>query len=313
MSVPPYPFSTRAYPIERHALLRRSFVHLKGVGPRSEAHLWRQGITDWQQLLDAAPKLYKGKRLDHVLAALDASLEAWQRRDLYYFHTAFPGNERWRLIEGAFDEIAYFDIEATGMNTPPLSQSTAIAFYFRGQLYQEHDHFRKRDLIEFILAEAPVLCTYNGGGYDIPFLRAEYDLPFHNAHVDLCPWLRRQGFKGGLKAVQKMNTHLHQRSSLDITGYDAVRLWRLHEQGVPNALETLLTYNAEDVLILEPLLVEAYNRELAQRPDMTFAPLVSGPVCRLQTDVCPRVYALLRAQTSFASPEGYDIDNQVSS
>ena len=293
------------YPIERHGLLRKSFVHLEGIGPRSEAHLWSVGITDWDALLAGLPQLYKSKRLATVQRSLDASLEAWQRGDLYHFHRALPGNERWRLFPGGFDDVAYFDIEASGGGMPPRIQSTAVAFYFRGEVLQEHEHGKKRELIERMLEEASLLCTYNGGGYDVPFLSQEYGIRFEKAHVDLCPWLRRQGFKGGLKAIQRAHPHVHQRASFDIDGYDAVRLWRLHQQGVPGALETLLTYNAEDAVILEPLLVEAFNREVAARPELGLAPLSGGAVPRLATEVDLKVYALLRAVTTLETPDPF--------
>ncbi|MCX6131419.1 MAG: ribonuclease H-like domain-containing protein [Proteobacteria bacterium] len=282
------------YPIEQHSLLRKSFVHLKGVGPRSERHLWQIGIKSWEQLRDAAPKIFKGKRLLDLQEALDESLEAWQQSDLYYFASAMPGNERWRLIAGGFEDIAYFDIEATDGGMPPNSESTAIAFYFRGKIYQEYEYHLKRELIEFILKESSMLCTYNGAAFDIPFLASEFQLDFRKAHIDLSPWYRRRGFKGGLKAIQRAMPHLHQRSSMDINGFDAIRLWRLHEQSMPGALNTLLAYNAEDAVILEPMLVDAYNAEVELRPDWGLERLVSRPAPCIQNEVDPEVYSCLK-------------------
>lgn len=281
--------------MERHSLIRKSFVHLAGVGPKTEAQLWRQGVGDWDELRAKAPRIFKGRRLDGILAALDASLEAWGRRDLYFFHQALPGNERWRMVPGGFEDVAYLDIEATGGSFPPVCHSTAVAFYFRGEVLQEHETAKKRALIDRILAEASMLCTFNGGGYDVPFLSQEYGMRFPIAHVDLCPWLRRLGFRGGLKAIQKALPHLHQRASMDIDGFDAVKLWALHLRGVEGALDTLMTYNAEDTLILEPLLVEAFNREVDARPDLGLERLIAGPTPRLATEVVPAVYALLRS------------------
>jgi len=292
--------------LERHSLLRKSFVHLTGVGPKTEAHLWRQGVVDWEELLGGAAQIFKGKRLEGILKALDASLEAWGRKDLYFFHQALPGNERWRMVPGGFDDVAYLDIEASGGAFPPLCHSTAVAFYFRGQVLQEHEHRAKRELIDHILAEASMLCTFNGGGYDVPFLSQEYVMRFQVAHVDLCPWLRRLGFKGGLKAIQKAMPHLHQRCSMDIDGFDAVRLWKMHERGIDGALPTLLTYNAEDTIILEPLLVEAFNREVEARPHLGLARLVAGAAPTLATTVDPKVYARLRTGDRPVNPTAND-------
>jgi uncharacterized protein YprB with RNaseH-like and TPR domain len=286
-----------SHSILNHQLLRRTFVHLKGVGARSERHLWKLGITDWEQLLIRAPQLFKAKRLDDVRRSVELSLAAWDRGDLYYFDRALPGQERWRLIPGGFPDIAYFDIEAANGGMPPATESTAVAFFFRGELHQEYEYSRKRDLLHWIMDEAALFCTYNGAAYDLPFLSAEFGMRLEKAHIDLCPWLRRQGFKGGLKTIQKTTSHLHQRSSMDLDGYDAVRLWRMHEEAQPGALETLLTYNAEDVLILEPLLVDAYNREVDLHHDLNLTKLASAPVPTLKTRMDPLVYQLLRTKS----------------
>ncbi len=283
-----------AHSIQKYQLLRRSFVHLKGVGPRSEKHLWKQGFTDWEQLLSKAPQLYSSKRLKDVIQSLESSLDAWNRGDLYYFDRQLPTSDRWRLIPGGFEDIAYFDIEAANGGMPPATESTAVAFFFRGELYQEFEYSRKRELLQWIMDEASLFCTYNGAAYDLPFLSAEFGMKLDKAHIDLCPWLRRHGFKGGLKTIQQTSIHLHQRSSLDLNGFDAVRLWRLHEEHHAGALETLLTYNAEDVLILEPLLVEAFNREVEAHPELNLQKITSAPIPLLKTSIDPEIYQLLR-------------------
>lgn len=291
-----------AFDFSSHSLLRRTFTHLKGIGPRGERHLWKQGIVDWKDLYRASPRLYRGERLATVQASLEASERAWDQGNLYFFHKALPSQDRWRMIPGALADIAYFDIEASGGGQPPLAYSTTIAFYFRGQLLQEHEPGLKRDLIAYILQAASMICTYSGATYDVPFLSTEYAIRFDKAHIDLCPWLRRQGFKGGLKSIQKQLPHLPQRTALDINGFDAVRLWRLFEKGEPGALSTLQTYNAEDALILEPLLVDAYNRELLAHPDFSLSPLVSRPQPTLSTSVDPAIYAYLKRNETALSP-----------
>lgn len=283
--------------LDRYRLLRKSFVHLPGVGARKEAALWAKGITTWSDLLAVAPKHFRGKRLAEVQASLEESLGRWEAGDLAHFSRALPPSQRWRLIEGAYPEVSYLDIEATG-GYPPRGSSTVIGFLHQGVVLQEHDFRKKRDLIERILAETSLVCSYNGGSFDLPFLSAEFGIDFDVPHVDLCPWLRRHGFTGGLKAIQKSQIHLHQRASADINGSDAERLWRLHEQGVPGALRTLLTYNAEDVLILPGLLVDAYHREADAMPEEDLARLTEPDLPSLETSVDWRVYELLKARTT---------------
>jgi uncharacterized protein YprB with RNaseH-like and TPR domain len=276
-------------------ILRRSFVHLPGIGPAKEKRLWERGLADWRELRAAAPRIYKqSDKLDSVLLLLDQSEEALERRNLRFFYERLPRAELWRLVPGHHADAAFLDIESTGMGFPPQAESTVIAVYFRGQLYQETDYSKKRSLLSWISAECSFWVTYFGETFDLPFLRRELGLPLDNAHVDLCFWLRRLGYKGGLKQVQKQFADIPQRDSLDIDGFDAVRLWHLHEKGISGALETLYTYNAEDTVVLEALLAHAYNLETARHPELSL-PKVAAPLPpRLTTRVWHDVYAMLR-------------------
>jgi uncharacterized protein len=197
--------------------------------------------------------------------------------------------------------IAYLDIETTGTGHPPLCESTTITFYFKGQVLQEHDHAKKKALIKKVLDECSMVCTFFGEAFDVPFLEKEYGILFKKPHVDLCFWLKRLGYKGGLKKVQKLFKEIPERLSLDIDGFDAVRLWKLHKRGVDGALETLLTYNAEDTVVLEPLLVIAYNLEVeknAQSAPTRLEKLPMRSLPELTTKVHRKVYDYLRGQTS---------------
>lgn len=93
------------------------------------------------------------------------------------------------------------------------------------------------------------------------------------AHLDIMYPLRRLGYRGGLKGVEVL-TGLARPSALQgLGGYDAVRLWRLHQRGHRGALPTLVRYNAEDVVSLLPLAVLVYNEMVCQLP---------LPVCPLE-------------------------------
>jgi len=194
------------------------------------------------------------------------------------------------FIEG----VAYLDIETNGLNLPPMAHSTTITFFFRGQLYQEHDPRLKKLLVEKIDRESTVFCSYFGEVFDIPFLRKEFSLPLQKAHLDLCFWLKRLGYHGGLKKVEKQFTDIPSRGSMDIDGFDAVRLWRLHEKGMKGALETLLHYNAEDTVVLEPLLARAFNLEVDNHPDCGMEKLPLQPLAKLSTAIDVGVYEHLR-------------------
>ena len=93
---------------------------------------------------------------------------------------------------------------------------------------------------------------------------------------------------------------------MDIDGFDAVRLWRMHKRGVPRALETLMTYNAEDSLVLQPLLHIAYEREFDRHPELPLRSLNEPlPLPAIATQVDPFAYAVLRGEESWQIPEGW--------
>lgn len=276
-------------------MLRHSFIHLPGIGQARERKLWQAGCLDWTRFRAELPSLARDEAKRALMAQLlDQAETAYGAGDLDWFHRALPRNQAWRMVSKCFDDIAYLDIESTGMGMPPMAQSTTITFYYRGQVFQAHEHEQKRALIERMSKEAKLWATYFGDGFDLPFLRREFGLALDVPHVDLCPWLRRLGHKGGLKNVQKRFAEIPSRSSLDIDGFDAVRLWRLHQRGVEGALETLYAYNAEDTVVLEALLAIAYNFEVDRHPWLGLARLEVRQPPALKTRVWPEVYAMLR-------------------
>lgn len=276
-------------------MLDKSFVHLAGIGLSTERKLWDRGISSWAHLADFAPTYFEGSRLRTIQDGLSQTLAAWEKKDLHYFYKLLPRPELWRLVPEFIDDIAYLDIETDGLKLPPLSQSTTITFCFRGQLYQEHEPRLKKLLVQKMDAESSIYCSFFGEVFDIPFLRKEFDLPLEKAHLDLCFWLKRLGFGGGLKKVEKEFPDIRSRESFDIDGFDAVRLWKLHNKGVSGALETLLTYNAEDTVVLEPLLIKAYNFEVEARPYLGLPKLEFRPVPEIPTKVDPHIYERLRS------------------
>lgn len=279
----------------RGLMLNRSFVHLEGIGLSTEKKLWSMGVASWDALSDFAPSYFEGDRLMTVKRGLEATYQAWEKKDLYYFYQGLPRPELWRLVPEFLEEIAYLDIETNGLKLPPVSQSTTVTFCFQGQLYQEHDPRLKKKLIEKMDAESSLFCSFFGEVFDVPFLRKEFGLPLRKAHLDLCFWLKRLGFFGGLKKIEKEFPEVRRRESFDIEGLDAVRLWQLHLKGVPGALETLLTYNAEDTVVLETLLVKAYNLEVEKRPQLNLPLLDFRKPIAISTKVDIGVYERLKA------------------
>ncbi|MDE2059673.1 MAG: ribonuclease H-like domain-containing protein [candidate division NC10 bacterium] len=119
-----------------------------------------------------------------------------------------------------------------------------------------------------VLEGVETICTYNGSRFDLPVIRRRLGLDlfaaFHSHDLMYICW--RYGLFGGLKRVEEQLGI--SRRSKGIDGMEAMRLWSRYEDSKDEqALQTLLTYNREDVLnlpILEARLVE-FDRTYAHR------------------------------------------------
>lgn len=280
-------------------MLESSFVHLPGIGPDTEERLWASGCVTWDDLEANLKSVFSEKKATKIMCALESSREAHQSGEFHYFQGLLKSPEMWRLVPAILSQklsnrIAYLDIETTGLGFPPASQSTSIAVYFDGQLHLETDEARKWKLLREIQNEAKLLVTFNGGPFDLPFLRREFSLSLSQAHLDLRFWFAKLGYRGGLKKIQVQFPEVPQREFMDIDGFDAVRLWNMHLKGIPRALDTLLTYNAEDTIVLEQLMFCGLNMEAQKRTPLKLSTYELPQAPQIPTQVCPQVYQLLK-------------------
>ena len=180
-----------------------------------------------------------------------------------FFSKRLPANEQWRLFSHFRERTAFLDIETTGLGQE--AEITTIALYDGNTV---HCYINGRNLEDFEkdIWKYELLVTYNGKGFDIPFLERWFHIKLTQAHIDLRYILAKLGFKGGLKGCEKQLGI--DRGALDgVDGYFAVLLWREYIQhNNEKALETLLAYNIEDTVNLERLLIEAYNRNVLLTP-----------------------------------------------
>ncbi len=104
------------------------------------------------------------------------------------------------------------------------------------------------------IAQFPLLVTFNGSQFDVPFLRAHFPTArLDQAHIDLRFVLRSLGYRGGLKAVER-NLGLTRDAAIQgVDGFEAVRLWHRYRRGDRAALMKLALYNLTDVVNLVEL------------------------------------------------------------
>jgi len=162
------------------------------------------------------------------------------------------------------NETAFLDIETTGLGSDSYLTMCGILDSSGFKAYVRGDNL---DQLVEDLHEYKLVVTFNGISFDVPWLRRELGpLRENAAHVDLMHVLRTVGLRGGLKKIQK-TVGLDRGDDLSqLTGRDAVNLWNMAQNGEPNALETLIRYNAEDVTSLPRLAEYAYGQNSAGTP-----------------------------------------------
>jgi len=266
-------------------VLQHTFLHLPGVGYSTERQLWKQGILSWQDALCSSQPFLERCRLKHLSLGIQQSLARLDTGDAAYFQLRLPSREHWRLFRDFADQAVCLDIETTGLAYGP-GHITMIGLY-DGREYKAF--VRGKNLHQFSaeVRRYALVITYNGQRFDMPFIQAEMGPVLEGlASLDIMYALRRLGHRGGLKVVEQQ-TGLARPSDLQgLSGYDAVLLWRLYQQGHRRALETLVRYNAEDVAVLLPLAALTYNQLAQEVPfDAPPAPMPSRPVIDLPYDL----------------------------
>jgi uncharacterized protein len=234
-------------------MLRNTFVHLPGIGPRREKALWDRGILDWHHFLAAADgDLLPGRNRQSAASLVRQSLAAVTNGDADFFKSLLPSGETYRLYPEFADRAVFLDIETTGLSGYD-DQVTVIGALDPGGL-KLFVHGLNLDLFPAYIAQFPLLVSFNGSQFDVPFLRAHFPhARLDQAHVDLRFVLASLGYRGGLKAVER-NLGLYRDPLIQgVDGFEAVRLWHRYRRGDRAALEKLILYNLTDVVNLVEL------------------------------------------------------------
>ncbi|WP_136688480.1 ribonuclease H-like domain-containing protein [Halorhabdus amylolytica] len=228
--------------------VEQSFIPVRGVGEQTERSLWQQGITHWD---DFHPDAVGKTTAERIEAYIDDARRHLTDRNTGFFGRAFPSGDQWRLYESFQDGAAFFDIETTGLD----QRHDAVTTVSVRQGGETTTFVRDRDLtaqrLRETFADADLLVSFNGKRFDVPFLQQSFDLDgvLERPHLDLMYPCRQLDLTGGLKQIEK-DVGI-ERDRPDLSGKDAVRLWYEAERGDDAALETLISYNREDVDHLE--------------------------------------------------------------
>lgn len=253
-------------------MLEHTFLHLPGIGTRTERALWEQGILTWRDALGrGCPRGFSGRRWDRSCRLIEESQRSLDRRDHRHFARGLPSSEQWRAWRDFRDRVAYLDIETTGCSGSDMVTVVGIYDGARTSSFVAGDNL---DQFPDVLERYAMLVTFNGASFDLPFLRRCFPgLEFDQLHLDLMHTLRRLGLRGGLKKIERRVGIERDDDLAGLGGWDAVRLWNEYRAGREESLRTLIRYNAADIENLE-LLAELAYRRLTGSLDL---PVIPGP------------------------------------
>ncbi|KMY68451.1 hypothetical protein AAU61_01910 [Desulfocarbo indianensis] len=240
-------------------MLERTFLHIPGVGPKRERAIWRAGVTHWRDFLERGEELLPRQVFNLGRPVVEASLAALERPGgLAELAALLPASEHWRFYP-AYERVVYLDIETGG--DPGEWGGVTVVGLFDGQKVEQYVAGRNLHELDHAMRGRDIVCTFAGGSFDLPVLRGVFaNLYLPPAHIDLRWALKRLGYTGGLKRIERQLEIARPESVRELSGQDAVTLWRDHLAGDGGALDILLEYNAYDVINLRPLLELAAGR-----------------------------------------------------
>ena len=148
--------------------------------------------------------------------------------------------------------------------TPRNGAGVTVVGVYDGDQVEQYVADHNMWLINDALKPYNVVCTFAGNTFDLPVLKRVFpNMYLPPVSIDLRWCLKRLDHTGGLKRIEKRLGLNRPDEVADMDGLMAVRLWAAYQNGDAQALNTLLTYNAYDVINLKPLL--EYSAERLRR------------------------------------------------
>lgn len=277
-------------------MLRNTFLHIPGIGPKTERDFWAAGVEAWRSFFDTGPPPLPAARRDGIAEALTESGRRLKQGDAAYFARRLPAGEQWRLFGEFRSRTAYLDIETSGLEAD--STISTIAVYDGSTTATFVNGRNLNDVVDY-LRPYQLLVTYNGKCFDVPVIERVLGCRIGQAHIDLRYVLAGLGYKGGLKRCEAQ-LGMSRGDLEDIDGVFAVVLWKAYLRNADEqALETLLAYNLQDAINLEPLMVTAYNLKLDRTPFAQRFRLPDPKPPRNPFDVHPGTLSRYRREAAF--------------
>lgn len=251
-------------------MLEQTFIHVPGVGAKTERQLWSRGVNSWgdylkeqfvQQVLFSSPEEDKRRR------GIDQSRKALEDGDTNYFARLLPKSEHYRIALSFPDDTYFLDIETTGLSHY-YDAITLVGFSRTGEYFCHVMGTDKKSFVR-LLSQAKCLVTFNGTAFDLKFLKRDFpELDLPEAHVDLRYWGRSLGLEGGQKKIEQ-ELGIQRLSGIEgIIGEAAPVLWHQYRMGSVPAARKLVEYNHADVCGMKAIFDECLRRLKNKDPSL---------------------------------------------
>lgn len=226
-------------------MLTSTFLHLKGVGAKTEKSLWKKGILTWDKYPFDSGQYALSKELAPP-SRLKKTIDAYHAGDMSFFAKHLPPSSLYRVALEFPEDTLFLDIETTGLSI--FYDVVTLVGWSIGKEYdiyingQDDEKFRKA------LKSAKIIVTFNGTMFDLKFLHKHFsDLDMPPVHIDLRFLAKRVGLSGGQKKIEEIIGYKRAKEVKGMLGEAAPILWHQYRRGDLSALKRLITYNHEDV------------------------------------------------------------------
>lgn len=239
-------------------MLKKSFVHIKGINREKEKAIWGSGINSWEELLECDEMNLPFSLKESVRQEIAHSITHFEKGNLDYFEGRLPKNQYWRIYPHLKHKCCFLDIETTGLSRS--EDIITIIGVYDGKESKVFVDGKNMHLFAKEIAKYDLVITFNGSCFDLPFIKSKYsDINLPKFHVDLRYALKNLGYCGGLKLIEQQLGYERDENIKDVDGFEAVRLWKAYKKGDKNALAKLIDYNTSDIENLKPLMDFAYE------------------------------------------------------
>jgi uncharacterized protein len=237
-------------------VIENTFIHLQGIGQKTERELWRQGIYTWQNFLSLNGTVISCKKDPLVRLQLEDSINNFG--NIKYFADRLPASDSWRMFDDFKAKAAYLDIETSGdysnkdlITVIGLYDGTKVHTFVNGQNLQD---------FEMAVESFDLLITFNGSCFDLPVIKRCFpNISLPAGHIDLRFLLSQLGYKGGLKKIERELGIGRDVSIEGLSGLEAIKLWEAYTWGNQEALDLLIRYNTADIINLKPIMEDGYK------------------------------------------------------